>query len=33
MWAVIFGVVLVGGSVTAFSTMGKNNRPQKSGKS
>ena len=28
MWAVIFGVVLVGGSVTAFSTMGKNNTPQ-----
>lgn len=28
MWAVIFGVVLVGGSVTAFSTMGKNNTPK-----
>jgi protein-disulfide isomerase len=28
MWAVIFGVVLVGGSVTAFLTMGQNNTPQ-----
>jgi protein-disulfide isomerase len=28
MWAIIFGVVLVGGSVTAFLTMGKNNTPQ-----
>ena len=28
MWAVIFGVVLVGGSITAFLTMGQNNTPQ-----
>ena len=28
MWAIIFGVVLVGGSVTAFVTMGKNNGPK-----
>ena len=28
MWAIIFGVVLVGGSVTAFLTMGQNNTPQ-----
>ncbi|HJY14982.1 MAG TPA: thioredoxin domain-containing protein, partial [Nitrososphaeraceae archaeon] len=28
MWAVIFGVVLVGGSVTAFMTMGQNVTPQ-----
>lgn len=28
MWAMIFGVVLVGGSVTAFLTMGQNTMPQ-----
>jgi protein-disulfide isomerase len=28
LWAVVFGVVLVGGSVTAFLTMGHNTTPQ-----
>jgi protein-disulfide isomerase len=28
MWAVVFGVVLVGGSVTAFMTLGKSTMPQ-----
>ena len=28
MWAIIFGVVLVGGSATAFMTMGHNNAPK-----
>jgi len=28
MWAIIFGVVLVGGSITAFATMGKSNTPK-----
>ena len=28
MWAIIFGVVLVGGSATAFLTMGNNNAPK-----
>lgn len=28
MWAVVFGVVLIGGSVTAFLTMGNNTAPQ-----
>ncbi|MDP9489333.1 MAG: hypothetical protein M3P28_03910, partial [Thermoproteota archaeon] len=28
MWAVVFGVVLVGGSITAFLSLGQNVMPQ-----